>query len=449
MISLKQRIIIPSGLGYVPGPFTTSSYANYPAVLENLVQVSADDKAQITLHHMFPKTLNSQISTSRSSDMSTNKGSSVEHSSGSTNTNVNTFGVGVSAGIFGELPVFNVSAEYSHSWENSQSRNLALGTTSGSAANIGASASMSIKDWSAYGSLDNQGIDPHWIWGQSFPWDVIQYNQSDGGSNIVLPDFIQERLKTGDGFVLPPSDLSLFGLDFTMAAAWFVDFPDGITSEEAISFNHVTRCYTATHQRSGDDVSASLQTQSDSSEHSYQAQFSLSDYALAPILNAGADNGAAIGFFANPFTYFPAKAADPFKIVSPAGNLQVEGSGFGEVMRTTFAGPVKLEATFKVADTQNDYALLLMHWIDEKTGPCSVNWTVNGNWSGQIQVSASEGVGGQNNVSSLELRNSDLTSINFHDYLVIGTNRVELVIEPVTPNGCKGYTLFALAIGRT
>ena len=38
---------------------------------------------------------------------------------------------------------------------------------------------------------------------------------------------------------------------------------------------------------------------------------------------------------------------------------------------------------------------------------------------GQIQVSAG---GGQTNVSSIELRDTDFTSVNFHDYLLVGTN---------------------------
>ena len=397
-IALKQRIVIPSRVGYQPGPYSTNTYQNYPAVLENSVSISVNEGALITLHHMFPKTLNSQVSTSISSDHSGSTNSSVEHSTGSSTTNVNTFGVSVSAGIFGELPVANVTADYSHSWEASQSRGTSVGTSTGMA------------------------------------------------SSIDLPDFVKQRLTAGANYALPPSDLSLFGLDFTMTAAWAVYFPGPVSSEQVASIAHVTRCYEASHTCEGTSVTARLDTQSGARSHSYAVEVPLSDYGLEPILSPNSDNGAAIGFLANPFITPPASAATTFKILSPANRLQVTGSGFDEVMHTSFAQPVKLKATFKITDTVNNYALLLMHWVDEKTGPCLLDWTVNGQWVGQIQVSAG---GGQNNVSSIELRDTDFTSVNFHDYLLVGTNVVEIAIAPATPGGCTGYTLFAMAIGRT
>ena len=445
-IALKQRIVIPSRVGYQPGPYSTNTYQNYPAVLENSVSISVNEGALITLHHMFPKTLNSQVSTSISSDHSGSTNSSVEHSTGSSTTNVNTFGVSVSAGIFGELPVANVTADYSHSWEASQSRGTSVGTSTGMASSIGSNTGMSIKDWSSYGALDAAALNPCWIWAQSYPWDVVRYTRTDDGSSIDLPDFVKQRLTAGANYALPPSDLSLFGLDFTMTAAWAVYFPGPVSSEQVASIAHVTRCYEASHTCEGTSVTARLDTQSGARSHSYAVEVPLSDYGLEPILSPNSDNGAAIGFLANPFITPPASAATTFKILSPANRLQVTGSGFDEVMHTSFAQPVKLKATFKITDTVNNYALLLMHWVDEKTGPCLLDWTVNGQWVGQIQVSAG---GGQNNVSSIELRDTDFTSVNFHDYLLVGTNVVEIAIAPATPGGCTGYTLFAMAIGRT
>jgi len=142
-----------------------------------------------------------------------------------------------------------------------------------------------------------------------------------------------------------------------------------------------------------------------------------------------------------------------FKIVSPANNLQVTGSGFGPGMVSDFSKPTVLTIKFKIADTQTEYALLFLHWIGEHSDSVKLNWTINNQssgevndeWSGTILVSETEGNSGQNNVSSLELRNSDYTSINFHDYLVIGMNTITIEVD-----GGDGdsYTLSALAVGQ-
>ena len=87
-----------------------------------------------------------------------------------------------------------------------------------------------------------------------------------------------------------------------------------------------------------------------------------------------------------------------------------------------------------------------MHWIGEDSDACKVAWSVNRN-EGVFHVDATEGTGGQGNTSSLALRNLDFTSINFHDYLMIGTNTIELVFTPANGQPAS-YTLFAAAIGQ-
>jgi len=78
--------------------------------------------------------------------------------------------------------------------------------------------------------------------------------------------------------------------------------------------------------------------------------------------------------------------------------------------------------------------------------PVKLAWSVNGN-EGVFHVDATEGTGGQDNTSSLALRNLDFTSINFHDYLVIGTNTIEVEISAANGKAAS-YTLFAAAIGQ-
>ena len=446
IVMLRHRVIVPNQTGYSPGPSSNTGYNNYPAILVNNVSISANNDALITLRQIFPRTLNSTVSTSQSANDGTNNTVTNENTSGSSNTNVNTFGVSLTGGFFGELPMGSLTLDYSHSWEHSTYDSATAGTAAGTTHSLGAGESMSVKDWSSYGYLDQSAIDPTWVWGQTYPWDVIQYNQSSNQSNINLPSFVIDRLLNGT-LVLPPSQLSQFGLDFTMTASWLVDFPSGVTQDETIQISHTTTSYTASHDASGSTISAQLQSSGQASSSKYQSPvLPLSDYSLIPLNGPGAGNGSAIGFTSTPFTYAPTGPTSSFKIISPANTLQIVGQGFSPGMTTSFADPVTLSFTFKVADYSGEYALLLMHWIGENSDAVKLAWSVNGN-EGVFHVDATEGTGGQDNTSSLALRNLDFTSINFHDYLVIGTNTIEVEISAANGKAAS-YTLFAAAIGQ-
>lgn len=446
ILMLKHRVIVPNQTSYSPGPSSATGYDNYPAILVNAVSIAANNEATITLRQIFPRTLNSSVSTSATANDGTNSSVTNENTSGSSHTNVNTFGVAITGGFFGEMPMGSLTLDYSHSWEHSTYESAMSGTTSGTSHSMGAGETMSIKDWSSYGFLDQSSTDPTWIWGQSYPWDVIQFNQSSNGSNINLPDFVVNRLLDGS-LVLPPSQLSQFGIDFTMTASWLIDFPSGATENETVEITHTTTSFTASHSENGGTIAAQLQTPSAAASAGYQSgELSLSDYSLIPLNGPGAGNGSAIGFTTTPFTYAPTSPTSSFKIVSPANTLQVTGQGFAPNMSTSFSDPVKLSFTFKIADYAGEYALLMMHWIGEGSDACKVDWTINGH-SGAFYVDAIEGDGGQGNVSSLALRNRDFTSINFHDYLIIGTNRIDLEISPADGKTAS-YTLFAAAIGQ-
>lgn len=448
LVVMKQRIIIPNQNVQSPGPTSSTSYNNYPAILLNKIDIQVNNAgAQVTMQSIFPRTLNSSVSTSSSSNTGSSNSNSVENSNGSSNTNVNTFGVSIMGGFFGELPMGSISLDYSHSWENSKFSSAMTGRSSALESSNSAGESMSIKDWSSYGYLDNDSVSPRWIFGQSFPWDVIQYNQSSNNSVINLPSFVVDRLLNGL-LVLPPSQLSLFGLDFTVQAIWIIDFPDGVTSDETIQINHTTKSYLASHQLAGSTISATLQSDTQAAEAQYSSGIiDLSMFALSPLNGAAAGSGAAIGFAANPFTYPPVSPSSTFKIISPANNLQIKGTGFDPEMTSDFSKPTSLIINFKVADVSVNYSLFLMHWIEQGSGACKLNWNVNGRFAGSIFVDSVEGAGGQNNISTIELRNTDFTSINFHDYLQLGTNTVEIIIEPADPKVSSSYSLFAIAVG--
>ena len=68
--------------------------------------------------------------------------------------------------------------------------------------------------------------------------------------------------------------MSLFGLDFTMQASWLIDFNNGITEDETFTIAHTTTSFTASHQLSGDTISATLQAESNANQAEYTIEAS-------------------------------------------------------------------------------------------------------------------------------------------------------------------------------
>ncbi|WP_156429640.1 hypothetical protein [Burkholderia sp. TSV86] len=177
VLACKHRIIIPNGTPYRAGPSSFSEYTNYPAIVTNSIQISvANAGATVNLQQIFPKTLNASVNTSLNQESGSSRSNSVQNTSGSNSSQTNTFGVNVSGGVFAGMPVFNVGAEYSHGWESGTFSSKTTGSDLSRHSGSSSGESMSIKDWSSYGYVDSRDQTPSWIWGQSYPWDVIQYN---------------------------------------------------------------------------------------------------------------------------------------------------------------------------------------------------------------------------------------------------------------------------------
>lgn len=445
----KHRIVIPNINSYLPGPSSNLKYDNYPAIITNSIQLKVPTGAVASLRQIFPKTLNSSVNTSLNQEAGSSTSNSVQNTSGSNSSQTNTFGVNVSGGVFAGMPVFNIGADYQHGWESGSFSSKATGADTSQHSGSSSGESMSIKDWSSYGYVDNTDQTPSWIWGQSYPWDVIQYNHStDGGFTISLPNFVVARMSDGSQ-VFPPSQLSLFGVDFTMTAAWLITFPQGVTSQEQVSLAHSMTYYTASHGLASGSLIANLQSAIQAATTSYHSPaLDMSTYALEPILSPDSKNGAAVGFTVNPFIYPPTTTSSQFKIVSAANNLQVSGTGFNSAMTADFSVSPSLVVDFKILDTTNDYSLLFISWIGSDSSACKLTVTINAKYTVTVYVDATEGQGGQNNVTAIDLRNTDFTSINFHDYLVRGNNTISIDIAPAdNTRAGNQYNLFALAIG--
>lgn len=368
-----------------------------------------------------------------------------QHTSGSTTSNINTFGVNVNVGGFGDLPVGGVGVSYTHSWENSHSKSDTTGSGSDVDQGTSAAASMTVKDWSACSSLSEDHTSLTWYWGQTYPWDVILYNQIDSDGNIKLPHFVHDRLFSDtDGLLLPHSELSLFGLDFTTHASWIVDFPEGVQEDEEIDFKHFTSLYTATHLIGSDKkFSAQLQSNDKASAAKFSpGALNLSEYSIAPI----SEGTASIGFKIDPFTCAPKVHTDTFKVVSPVNNLQVVGTGFDSIMQTSFQSKPTMDISFKIDNFSQDYSLILVHWLEEKSGACKLTWTINSKHVGSLIVDSLASSEGHNNTSIIPLRQLDYASVNLQDYLVMGYNTIHLELEQLDAKTPSVYTMSSIVV---
>lgn len=446
LLILKQRLRIPNKNPYVPGSSSINAYENYPAIIQNTVNLQINNNASVKIANLFPRTLNSNVTTSSSSQTGSSSSVGHQHTAGSSTSNVNTFGVGITAGFFGELPIGSLSLNYSHSWIKGKSSSDTNRDSSALEKDLSYSNSMSIKDWSAYSNLSEDSQSITWIWGQSYPWDVILYNHSTQGDNVNLPDFVKDRLLNGNE-LLPPSELSLFGLDFTSHAAWLIDFPDGINSDETLSVSHKTTNFTASHEKSGSTLSAKLQTLNEASTATYSSgKLDLSQYSLAPIEINPIEGLPSIGFKVNAFTYPPQNAKDTFKIVSPNNNMEAKGTGFDSIMTSSFQTNPSLTITFKIEDTAFDYHLVLVHWLEEQSGACTLSWKINGQYIGSINLNRQENKQSSDSIDQISLRNLDNKSSNYHDYLVLGINTLEIAIVPADQSSTHRYTLSSISI---
>ncbi|MGY2490459.1 hypothetical protein [Cupriavidus sp. CP313] len=453
-IECTQRVIIPNSGGYSTTPGAVTSFDSYPALLMSSTTLTVSTDAQARLVNYAPKTMNTAIMTSVSNSTGSSNSYSAQRTSGSSVSQTNTYGGSVSMGVSGEDPTGSVSADYSHSSTTETSSSLSHGTDVGTNAGRDLGDQITVKDWGAYANLDSGGVTPTWVWGQEYPWDVIQYRNCDSNNVVALPDFVVDRLYEDPGstssLVFPPSQLSLFGIDFTMKAHWMIDLPAALT-DQVVNFAHTLGYMEGSHgnyiPQTGAAVQQATLEQRAIEPFGPASSFDLTLLGLDPIVDGSAKNGAVIGFIAQKFIVAPSGGA-AFKIISEANNLQVTGSGFDDVMSTSFSenGQATLTFNFKVVDTIHEYALYFKHWNTSAVG-CAMSITVNDNDPLVRHVDTQEGEGGDNNMLAITLRNRDYSSIDYHDYLQLGMNTIVVTITPDTANAGAGYYLRALAIG--
>lgn len=454
-VTCTQRIVIPNKTAFDPEPSHVTEYAGYPALIASSMTLNAPGSKDVRLLTYSPRTLNTSVSTSHTGSDGSSKSVSRQRTSGSSTSETNTYGANASFGFFGDDLTGSFGMDYSHSETDERNKSTSRGTDHGTSHETGASESMSVKDWASYTYLSS-GADlstvPTWVWGQEYPWDVISYRDTPTTGAVKVPEFVLDRLfdsATAPTQVFPPSQLSMFGVDLTMKAAWLVDLPAEF-DQQSVTFTHGFDYATGSHGLAGSPLAPVIQFSpvvggipSISSK-----SLDLTRLGLDPVAGRGGSGGAVIGFIPGKFVVPPVDRKE-FKILSEENTLEVTGVGFDSVMKTKWVDtkdPITLTIAFKVLDADYDYSLYFKHWIVGTTS-WQMTFVFNGDPTTQIvrHVESQEGEGGNDNLTVVNLRNKDYTSIDYHDYLVMGLNTVEVTF---TPNAVLAdYELRAVAIG--
>lgn len=114
---------------------------------------------------------------------------------------------------------------------------------------------------------------------------------------------------------------------------------------------------------------------------------------------------------------------------------------------------LQMTANFKISDTTSEYTLFMKHWKTGATG-VMLTLTINGDTANAITkyVDALEAEGGEENMLSIVLRNTDYGSVDYHDFLQLGLNTIDITITPIggaaSYANC-GYQIRAISIERT
>lgn len=448
LVSCTQRLIIANPTVYSPSPGNTTGYSAYPALLYNVVSISDPNKIvqSLQLVDYSPQTLNTAVVSSQNTAQSSNQSVSQQYTSGSSTAQTNSFGGSVSLGFFGDLPTGDISGNYEHSSSTDRSSSLSKGNAVDTGSQLSNSSSMTIKDWGAYTTVDTASQSITWIWGQEYPWNVIQFKNENAQDLIVLPAYVAQRLYDGTQ-VYPPSELSLFGVNFVAKATWLITLKSAQAVPQGITFSHALTYGLAEHSVSNQQLTAAYKPYP---QPVYDATIAdLPMLALDPIQTS--DRGPAIiGFLPSQFDVPPAGSNTDFSITSKSNNLLVRGSGLSVQSNTTFNGvPVKLAIYFKLVDGSRDLSLSLKHWVGTTATPCQLAVVINGSLPLTRYVDAPETGSGGENVTTIALRNSNFTSVDYCDYLQMGLNTVDITITPVDtqPGTTTSYQLMALAVG--
>lgn len=488
LVHATQKIMVNgSNQGSLAPIIDQTVYVDYPALLLSSLTLCNSDSSglNIKLLDYSPKTVNTQIEASGTSANSQDNSSStsISNTVGSSTSQTNSFGCSVSVGLTELSDSASANYEQSNTISRDQSATTGTGTSQGSSQQFSDADSMSMKDWGSYGYVMPVSQVPYWLFGQEYPWNAINCRQavSPLNPNTNDPSQVQVNISANmtnrlyDGVCLyPPSQLSSFGIHFVMKAFWLVtlnnDCPDDVNIDYNILYSTASHTLNSANVK---NVEVYLQKQPTSISPNSQETLNLPLMALDSI--GKSDKIAILGFLPNKFTVSPLPVtaqggtATPFKIISGANNLYVLdnttypancdiGAGFSTSetsLTATFSSncsSLSMIVYFKVIDNVNDYTLYMKHWKSQNSNDIKLTFTFNGNQNNKIvkYVDAEEAEGAEKNLLALSLRDQSYASVDYHDYLQLGLNSVQITIESIGAqySSSDGYQIRSLSIER-
>lgn len=462
VVSLRQKVTIANpNANSFNNLYPISSYSSYPVLMVQEVQVApGSESLGYYLEDYSPKTLNAAISVSASAATNSDAASSVQYTRGSSTSSTNSYEISDSVGFFGADPTGSVSASVGQSTTNSSESSMSTGSTDSRGRQTSTGSGMTVKDWASYAFLDTAKQQPSWVWGQEYPWNVIDFRNiasSAGGNEVILPPYVMQRLFDGTT-VFPPSEIAQFGLDFTANARWIFYIPGAAgPTDEVVTFSHAITLWQGSHSSTAAQLTIITPNPNQPVD---SVQLNLPVLSLAPIIDSGSQNNAVVGFVNTEFISAPSASTSTFRLKSSANNIYVCGSGFGPLATSdsifsannvTVEEPAVIQLQFKVVNANLELSLYIKHWKNSPAG-CIITAAINEpNPTQPIlpivrHVDALEGGSGGDNVTVITLRSKDYTSSDFYDYLVMGLNTIYLTVAPDDGQGSCDYCVRAIAI---
>ncbi|MGZ3874446.1 MAG: hypothetical protein ACXVJD_16105 [Mucilaginibacter sp.] len=476
IVNCTQRINIynPQSTNLQPTVDLTN-YQNYPAMINTAIALPDQTVDSFFLLDYSPQTINTQIETSGTTGTETGvtNGSSTSSTTGSSISQTNSYGGSVTVGdtFSGATATYEHSSTVSSEKSNTNSTD----TSNNRSNNAGQSASMSIKDWGAYGQINPQTKKTSWTFGQEYPWDAIVCKDACGSNGVYVTNpnnsnQVQINIPTSmlvrlyDGVTLyPPSELSIFGINFVMKNSLLVVIGDSQSDE--VTVEHIVNYFSASHTLTGSGTTGVVSVFIDKVPYvlqvpaadSLSTTLSLNFLALSPL--GVLSNAAIVGFIPSKFIIKPVAvttttAATRFKIISTTNDLIIQDTtanypdtcttscGFTASQTSLTAGfaenctSLQMTVYFKVIDSTTNYMLYLKHWKGGTNG-VMLSMVINNVDDNPViikYVDAQEAEGGENNLLSIALRNQDFASVDYHDYLQLGLNSIQITITPIDNN---------------
>jgi hypothetical protein len=453
LVTCTQRLIVPNSVTYEPSSTAVESYGPYPALLlANIDLPASSPQLDLILIDYFPRTLNTAVNTALNASTGSSASASQQYTSGSSTAQTNTFSTSASLGFFGDAPTGGFSQDQATSVTTGQSSATSTGTATDTNSQLSNSSAMSVKDWGSYAQLGVGDPNVTWVWGQEYPWNVIQFNaQNKTGNAVLLPEFVQQRLldmsNPSAPVLYPPSELSTFGVDFVSSATWLITPAAPTADAVTIAFTHTLSLGSGKHVLQGSSPDTSVVASLDL-VHADPIPPVTVDLPLLALDPLSGSLPAVIGFVPDQFAVAPTSSGGDFAIAADANNLLVRGSGFTSVMATDFpasaGSSAQITVYFKVIDTNSDINLSLKNWVVGM--PCLLTIVVNGQSTLYRYVDAPETSGGSDNITVVSLRYKNFASVNYCDFLQMGLNEVSITITP-TAKTATTYQLLAIAVG--